>query len=263
MNRTLCIGLAVLLAIAFSAGIGQARGPVKKYCIQFAQSAVNLNNQNLRRGCGLSGGHWHSNFSAHKKWCFTVGIHRAEKVLHAEQNALRNCSGRRHGGATRSWCEKVARYSTKQFQKSLQYNCGFSGGGWHGNYSRHLSRCMRVGRQAAGAEMKARSQALSRCKGAEQMEPWPGGQPGQPGQPGGGGGWYPTERQSWCQQYAQRALMQVSRSNALGCGYRGGIWLFDNQFHYRWCMQVGSQAAEQVFRQRNLELQRCTGRWRR
>jgi hypothetical protein len=68
-------------------------------CRRYAGTAVEQNDENLRRGCGYSGERWHSDHAYHYQWCLEGGnLRLAERETAARAQALEAC-GRAEGGS--------------------------------------------------------------------------------------------------------------------------------------------------------------------
>jgi hypothetical protein len=61
-------------------------------CRDYAQKAVNANQQNLQKKCGFSGSQWQSNFDAHFKWCLNVGADGPIGEEKARNQQLSQCA---------------------------------------------------------------------------------------------------------------------------------------------------------------------------
>ena len=72
----------------------------RAFCDQYAKTAVNQNEENLKRNCGYKGDQWQSNYSNHFDWCMVYdrGVADSEKRLRDEELKRCNASGP-NGGA--------------------------------------------------------------------------------------------------------------------------------------------------------------------
>jgi hypothetical protein len=63
----------------------------REFCRSYAQSAVQQNDRNDRRGCGYNGDRWHSNYQDHFRWCLDVEREEAESQTNSRDGDLRAC----------------------------------------------------------------------------------------------------------------------------------------------------------------------------
>jgi hypothetical protein len=60
-------------------------------CETYAQEAVDQNKENVRRGCGFTGGSWHSDYDAHYRWCEGVTSEETDKASKERDDLLGKC----------------------------------------------------------------------------------------------------------------------------------------------------------------------------
>lgn len=65
--------------------------PQNAFCARYASTAVDQNQENIRRRCGKSGPRWQSNYNNHYRWCTTTSQGSANYEETQRRNALNRC----------------------------------------------------------------------------------------------------------------------------------------------------------------------------
>ncbi|MEW6367126.1 MAG: hypothetical protein AB1714_21055 [Acidobacteriota bacterium] len=63
-------------------------------CEQYARRAVEQDQENQLRACGLSGARWHGDYDSHFNWCLGVDPSWAESETRARDEDLQKCKGK-------------------------------------------------------------------------------------------------------------------------------------------------------------------------
>ena len=140
----------------------ECMGEKPRFCEHYARTAVEQNEENLRRGCGFVGGRWQSNYDEHYNWCLEVPPEDAEAENRARRELLEECMGEKP-----RFCEHYARTAVEQNEENLRRGCGFVDGRWQSNYDEHYNWCLEVPRETAEAENRIRQELLDGCVGSK------------------------------------------------------------------------------------------------
>jgi TolB-like protein len=94
-------------------------GDKPAFCRNYARTAVEQDEENLRRGCGFEGGRWHSDYDMHYNWCMEVPQEDAESENRIRQELLDGCikPGRDTPPETKPVTRPVAKPDTKPESK--------------------------------------------------------------------------------------------------------------------------------------------------
>jgi hypothetical protein len=257
-------------------------------CTVYAQTAVEAQQKNIQRSCGLSGDPWSLDFGGHRSWCMGSPASAAASETQARTASLAKCSQ----------CETYAREAVDAQQKNVDNQCRQSGDRWSGNFVDHRSWCMGAPQSSIDAESLGRKSAIAACLGPcreytlaaldaqrqnlargcrYQDDRWSLDDAGHMswciGASEASRNAEASERKKLlavctaspnkiaaCEAYAQRAIAQFDED--VKCGFRvrdDRRWHGNFQNHYQWCMSVnpGQPAAEIEARER--ELERCRG----
>ena len=143
----------------------------KAACQAYGRTAVAQQAENLRRGCGFTGGRWQSNFDIHYNWCMAGENYRtfAPREQNARKAQLAQCASDGQPGAAdaakKAACQAYARTAVAQHAENLRRRCGFTGARWQSNTQNHYNWCMAGENYRAFAprEEKARKDLLTLC----------------------------------------------------------------------------------------------------
>ncbi|WP_437291155.1 hypothetical protein [Sorangium sp. So ce406] len=93
MNKPLNFALAVTFGLAvmqFPAHIARAADAAT--CGKYASGAVAQQNDNLKRGCNISGSAWTSDYNDHYNWCLNATVEQVVGGLMERAIALQSCN---------------------------------------------------------------------------------------------------------------------------------------------------------------------------
>ncbi len=164
---------AQILGLGNIAFAGQDPG----FCSAYARTAVQENNQNLRRGCGFTGPRWQSDFRVHYDWCMRQGPGSNAPAFenNARIQALASCRAPSQPNfnsrqqpvrsPAQQYCASYAHSAVRANIENLRRGCGFTGPRWQSNFNVHYDWCMRQGPGSNGPafEARARRWALRSC----------------------------------------------------------------------------------------------------
>ena len=128
----------------------------KQACADYAKAAVAQVAENVKLGCGFSGGRWSSDYQTHYNWCLGAGAQAAAESK-ARQAELAACQRQKT-------CTAYAQTAVAQQAKNLSEKCGLSGPAWNSSFDYHYKWCLAGGNvtQTAG-QTKARDNQLAQC----------------------------------------------------------------------------------------------------
>jgi hypothetical protein len=86
--RAVFSGLTALGALALLPTAASAN------CDWYVKTALEQQQRNVKMNCGLSGGEWSVDKSAHAAWCASVGPDVSRAMAQKREAALGQCSGR-------------------------------------------------------------------------------------------------------------------------------------------------------------------------
>ena len=135
-----------------------------KSCRGYAETAVEQNQQNTRRRCGLTGRRWQSNYQTHYAWCAEGDNYRiAHRETAARERALDKCGGSRNEIA--KTCRAYAKTAVQQNRENIQRKCRYQGVRWLSDYDAHYGWCTDGGNHSrAAGETSTRAAMLQRCR---------------------------------------------------------------------------------------------------
>jgi len=212
---------------------GGGAGNKAQFCNSYSQKAVNQQQKNLQKNCGLSGGRWHLNYNKHNNWCMGAPKSKANSEHKIRKNKLNQCGA--GAGNKAQFCSNYAQSAVNQQQNNLQKNCGLSGNRWHLDYNKHNNWCMSAPKVKATSEHKTRKNKLNQC--------------------GAGAG----NKAQFCSNYAQSAVNQQQNNLQKNCGFAGGRWNLNYIKHRDWCMNTPKANATGERSARKAQLNQCGG----
>ncbi len=158
-------------ALSLTATSANAQGR-RDFCDGYARQAVEQNDINERRNCGLKGSRWSENRAAHFGWCMLFPK-QAEKEADARKDELKDCRDDRRADrrddnkgdrvGKRANCDAYAKIATVQAEANQKYNCGLRGGEWNTEERAHFRWCMKSRRAFLADEFRYRSGELQKC----------------------------------------------------------------------------------------------------
>lgn len=72
---------------------GQPPDDKRAFCDNYSKTAVNQNEENIRRRCGYTGGRWQSNYDNHFGWCMNMNKDAADSETRIRAEDLKRCGG--------------------------------------------------------------------------------------------------------------------------------------------------------------------------
>jgi hypothetical protein len=270
--------VAVLVAVASAT----ARSASDAVCTQYAQDAVNAQQQNLNGRCGLAGDRWSLNYEGHRSWCLGASQASVDREANARRADLSKCSR----------CFAYAQEAIDAQRNNVTRQCGLSGDPWSDHYENHRSWCMRVSQADADRETANRSAELSKCDtcfayGQQATNAQQQNLANQCGRAGdrwsldfnGHRSWCmeasqsaidgETNARNWelakctsCTAYAQQATAAQQKNLENQCGRSGDRWSSNFAGHKSWCMGAPQYAIDREAAARQYEVDRCAGVYR-
>lgn len=203
-------------------------------CVRYAEAAIEQNNKNLRRRCGLSGKRWHSNFTRHYNFCMDVRPARLRAVREERADELDEC--RVQMRQVKGRCDRYARKAVRDFRENKRLHCGFGDGRfwgnskiWHGDEVRHFKWCAGVKPARLERRAERRANDLSECR-VESRE---------------------------CDDFAYRAVKHQRRNKRMRCGFEGPRWNASRAYHHERCMQMSNWRRKRDLRVRRKRIEAC------
>ena len=212
---------SIVLAAAMGCWLSQpAAADANLNCSAYAGAAVAENQQNISQKCGFTGGGWSNDFNAHASWCLLPATKMADLVAQdkARQQALTQCANK--AVEAEKSCQTYAQAAVGAVAAANGMGCGFSGGGWTGDYAAHFNWCLTAPQSARDQETAARKNQLNGCITAKVTAAQ-------------------QAKQLACSSYAATAVGQQKENLSRQCGFTGGRWSADYKAHFDWCMGVG------------------------
>ena len=224
---------AVACPLALTATAADAASAAK--CTQYAQAAVVQNQENVAKGCNLTGPRWQSSYQSHYDWCMAVPDAAVDAEQQARVGALAVCTQPIKGQplrpgtlqpaqpapvapgqlqTTQKACADYGSAAVAQQNENAKLGCGFTGALWSADYNTHVSWCLTAAGGQAVAQSKARQAQLQTC-----------------------------QREKSCAAYAGTAVAQNSKNLAEQCGFTGPRWTSDPAVHHDWCL-IGQNLAQ-------------------
>ncbi len=226
--------IRVLGAVLFTAGLGAGAAIAEPLnCQAYGVKAVAQQQQNKDMNCGLGGGAWSSDMSAHVNWCRTAKMADLVHEDNARADALRACVVQKNNAEIEraeqeqkqrqqiEICKSYARSSIEQHALNTARKCGFGGGAWTANYAGHFEWCLGASETAIIREGQARENQLIGCKAAQQ-----------------------ASESNRCDDYAAIAVGQNASMVKRKCGFGGGVWSSNASSHKNWCLKVSPATAK-------------------
>jgi hypothetical protein len=147
--------------------IGQSAAPpgggTKGFCVRYAQSAQDQQQQNIQLRCGFIGSRWQANYDNHFDWCLRAAASLVKSETKIRADHLKECRGNSKRNAA-AFCDRYTRQAQSQQQDNVQLGCGYTGGRWQPHYENHYNWCMRANAIAVNNEIKARASQLQTCR---------------------------------------------------------------------------------------------------
>lgn len=194
-------------------------------CESYAQEAVSEDNINRGDDCGYAGLRWSADFGRHLDWCNSHLGDQAQLDIESSfrHERLAYCS------KNKDKCRDYANQALEQVSDNQRQACGYTGGGWSNEFSRHYSYCMnRLDFAEATLASQERVERLSYCQ----------------------------TNLFACQDYANLAMDAGLQNTAHSCGFQGETWLQDFDLHFNSCMassDMNEVLGQQNFRQQRLQ----------
>lgn len=117
-------------------------------CQAYAQSVINLANENARFGCGFTGQAWSTDYNMHLNWCNSQQMADLTREDKNRKKALHQCKLTKPGSGVRpanAYSEKECHNYAKQMVGNTQTNitrgCGINDPRMHLNYQAHFDWC--------------------------------------------------------------------------------------------------------------------------
>ncbi len=212
---------SIVLAAALSCTLSlPAAADANLNCSAYAGAAVAENKQNISQKCGFTGSGWSNDFNAHASWCLLPSTKMADLVTQdkARQQALTQCANK--AAEAEKACQGYAQTAVGVIAAANGMACGFSGGGWTGDYAAHFNWCLTAPQSARDKETAARKNQLNGCITAKVTAAQ-------------------QAKQLACSNYAATAVGQEKENLSRQCGFTGGRWSANYNAHFNWCMSVG------------------------
>ncbi|MFP4004718.1 MAG: hypothetical protein ACLFV8_13145 [Alphaproteobacteria bacterium] len=137
------------------------------------------------------------------------------------------------------FCRAYADRALEAEATNQDLECGFTGSAWHTRRNSHYHWCLNTPPERVREETRMRREKLESCRRGDGMED---------------GG---AEKEAFCRTYARRAARAQELNAELDCGFAGPAWHFNRDRHYRWCLDVPRDEAEDEADMRRERLQRC------
>jgi len=109
-----------------------------KYCVSYANQAIDAQKQNISMNCGFSGpgGTWLNDYNEHFRWCVNNPEYLSERGTSYRLGYLEVCKDRKE------ICQEYANSAVAQNQDNISKAWGFHGPEWHGDFNKHLWWCL-------------------------------------------------------------------------------------------------------------------------
>lgn len=225
-------------------------------CLQYAQDAVNAQQQNLSNQCGLAGDPWSLNFNDHRSWCLGAPQSSVDRETNARHNALSQCLK----------CVAFAQQAVNAQQQNLSNQCGLAGDRWSSNFNGHRSWCMGAPQSKIDGETNARNGDLAKCSSciAYAQEAINAQQQNMDNRCGLAGDLWSSNfnnHRLWCMgvsqeradvdtnarrgalaqcptcvAYARDAVIAQKQNLNNQCGLTGDLWSLNYSGHLSWCI---------------------------
>jgi len=142
------------------------RGSIASHYNQTAQSCASLCNRT--KGCKA----FSFSRSNSSKACYlhsAIGAHRdsAGTDLYVKGGKKPQSNNNSNQG-WRNYCNQYANAAVNQNKQAIGLGCGYRGGGWQSNHSRHFNWCMGAKKKRVDYEHNVRVKLLNKCKSKRQ-----------------------------------------------------------------------------------------------
>jgi hypothetical protein len=139
-------------------------------CRAWADYAMNQQNVNATRNCGLTGAQWHSDWQGHYDWCMATPPAERQAMSKLKADVIAQCVA---GAETPATCRAWADYALNQQKLNVTLRCGLTGAQWHVDWQRHYGWCMATPTAERKAMSKLKADALATCQAAPPPPPPP------------------------------------------------------------------------------------------
>ncbi len=117
-------------------------------CLAYAQSVIDLANENAKWGCGFSGPRWSTDYKLHLNWCNGVQMVDLTNEDKARKSQLQQCKLTKPGSGVRpansydeAGCNNYAKQMVSNAQANITKSCGINDPRMHQNYQAHFDWC--------------------------------------------------------------------------------------------------------------------------
>jgi hypothetical protein len=149
-------------------------------CRQYADQAIQQNQQNVQLDCGFDGPRWSSDHDGHYHWCLQQPAAAVGEESMARDDRLDECRNRKtnafgegrrlepedsNGAHARARnCDDYAKVAVSQNQENEKLGCGLTGQRWSNDFDGHRFWCVSAADAELATERAARQVALDKCK---------------------------------------------------------------------------------------------------
>lgn len=272
-----CALIVALFAFLLVAGSATRADAQETPCERYAREAVEAQQKNLSRGCGLSGDPWSLNYAGHLAWCNSAPQASIDHEARIRRTALDQCMR----------CDRYARAAVDAHARNQSNACGYTGDAWSPDFLNHRAWCQSVPQANADAETRLRADALAKCASCDGYARDAVAAHERNGSLGcgfGGDRWSQNfaGHRAWCigaaqsqidaeraarntllqqcvacEPYAAAAEAAQRKNRDFDCGYTGDAWSDNRSGHLAWCAFQTQAARDAQTRMREHQLGIC------
>src|SRR5262245_41690910 len=219
--------VAVVFVLSMGLAPAQLHAASEEACKAYSVDAVKKAKEASRLNCGkafkgaFEGPVWSTDPNAHKSWCLGASEDSVEHETRERDNALETC------GVCREYMQDAA----DLFEAIKALGCRPVGTSWPEDVEAHFRWCMGLADRRRLQSDALRKQDVAR--------------------------WRAFQKCKECRRYAGEAVIAAKQNRARRCHFDGPRWIKNENAHFEWCLEFGTDSANSEENARSTELNQC------